>query len=377
MTTSWRCVEKKSLLGYTFRIWREVKSVPRIEQQYLDCSIYLYRTEDSARAGENAGGSGFLVSVREKPPYDPTRYPMPRNTVLPPEHIYAVTNGHVARRGFPIIRLNMIDGEQDVIPLEHGDWIPHPDGDDLAVVPIDLPENKHRYYAVNSWSFVKKVNAFSDFGAGDDTFMVGRFFSHSGKQRNTPSLRFGSIAMLPFEKVKLGPEANEYMQEAFLVETRSISGFSGSPVFVYEPSGKTTFHPDAGYESRITDLVGRPRLLGIDCGHVPKYEKIVNGALTPDPQGWKVNVNTGMAIVIPAWRLDDMLYRPELVMQRKQKEEQERKEQEAEETVVSDVEEMPFTRESYEDVLRRASLKVSDPTSDKNEKSGTHQGRIP
>ena len=306
MTASGQWVEGKTLRGYTFRVWREVKSVPRIEQKYLDCSIYLYNSETSARKGENSGGSGFLVSVREKPPFDPVRYPMPREILLPPEHFYAVTNRHVARRGFPIIRLNMIDGEQDIIPLEHGDWIPHPDGDDLAVVPIDLPENKHRYYAVNSWSFVKKVNAFSDFGAGDDTFMVGRFFSHSGKQRNTPSLRFGNIAMLPFEKVKLD---DGFMQEAFLVETRSISGFSGSPVFVYEPTSETRLL-DGGWESSgISDLVGRPRLLGIDCGHVPKHEKIIDKAGDPHPD-WKVNANTGMAIVIPAWRLDDLLYRP-------------------------------------------------------------------
>jgi hypothetical protein len=358
-----RWVERKTLRGFTFRVLRAFEPVPRIEQQYLDCSIYLYSTEEAARAGKNAGGSGFLVSVREKPPYDAARYPMPRDMVLPPEHIYAVTNNHVARRGFPIIRLNRIDGEQDVYPLEHGDWIPHPDGDDLAVVPIDLEENQHRYYAVNSWSFVKKINAFDDYGAGDDTFMVGRFFSHSGKQRNTPSLRFGNIAMLPFEKVRLD---DGFMQEAFLVETRSISGFSGSPVFVYEAAG-ASIETDRGWQYPITDLVGRPRLLGIDCGHVPKHEWIIDSAGNPHAD-WKVNANTGMAIVIPAWRLDDLFYRPEFVMQRKQKEEEDRKKKEAEETVVSDVEE-PLTRESYEDVLRRASRRVSEPGSGKTRTS--------
>ena len=340
--------------------------MPRIEQQYLDCSIYLYRTEASARAGENAGGSGFLVSVRAKPPFDREFYPMPRTTVLPPEHIYAVTNKHVARQGFPVIRLNMIDGQQDIIPLKHEDWIPHPDGDDLAVVAIDLPKHKHRYYAVTNYSFVKQVNAFSDYGAGDDTFMVGRFINHSGKQRNTPSLRFGSIAMLPFEKVKL---YDGFMQEAFLVETRSISGFSGSPVFVYEPRG-SSFITESGRESSITDLVGRPRLLGIDCGHVPKHEKIIDGAGNPHSD-WKVNANTGMAIVIPAWRLDDLLYRPELVMQRRKKEEQDRKQKEEEAKVVPDVEnpEPPFTRESYKEVLRSASWNMSEPPSKGPDKS--------
>jgi len=119
-------------------------------------------------------------------------------------------------------------------------------------------------------------------GAGDDTFMVGRFINHAGKQRNTPSIRFGNIAMLPFEKVKLDNAANHYEQEAFLVETRSISGFSGSPVFVYQPIYTMTQIPRA-HEFAISehDPMGELYLLGIDCGHIPKYEKVVNGAGTP------------------------------------------------------------------------------------------------
>src|ERR1044072_871709 len=251
--------------------------MPRIKQQYLDCAIYLYESAESAWRGERPGGSGFLVSVREKP--DVYEFLVTSNSryELPPSHIYAVTNKHVARRGFPVIRLNTIDGKCDVLELDHNQWIPHPEGDDLAVCYLDLPKNRYRYHAIETWTFVKQVNAFNDIGAGDETFMVGRFFSHAGKQRNTPSLRFGNIAMLPFERIKLGEEVGQHMQEAFLVETRSISGFSGSPVFVYEPTGET-FLTNQGWTSMISELVGRPRLLGIDCAHLPKEEDVWDGA---------------------------------------------------------------------------------------------------
>src|SRR5205823_4279853 len=104
--------------------------------------------------------------------------------------------------------------------------------------------------------------------------------------------------------------------------TRSISGYSGSPVFVYKPQQEikaippSPLDPYAGetYVTSITDPVGVPLLLGIDCGHVRNKEPILDANGNPHPFGWHVETNTGMAIVIPAWRLEDLLNRPELVM---------------------------------------------------------------
>jgi hypothetical protein len=291
-----------------------------------------------------------------------------RESFFPP-HIYAVTNSHVARRGFPVIRLNTIDGNIDVLKLEHGDWIPHPDGDDLAVASITLPHGKHHYFPIDLQIFVERKHLYASpydmtIGAGDDTFMVGRFISHAGTQKNTPSLRFGSIAMLPFEKVRLGDASNFHLQEAFLVETRSISGYSGSPVFLYRPL-MDEFETGSGmFEERMLDPVGKSYFLGIDCGHVPGYEKVVNRDGTPHQQGLKVGANTGMAIVIPAWRLADLLNIERFKMERQKKDEQFKKEKESEETVVLDTENESFSRESYQDALRRASRKIESGDDD-------------
>jgi len=67
-------------------------------------------------------------------------------------------------------------------------------------------------------------------GYGDDIFMVGRFITFDGKQRNTPVVRFGQISMLPAEPVEV--DGGRAQEEVFLVECRSIGGLSGSPVFV-------------------------------------------------------------------------------------------------------------------------------------------------
>lgn len=396
MIPSGRWVTLTSARGYPFRVWRQYRHrrMPLIDQGFLDSSIYLYDSKQSAQSGEKFGGSGCLVSVLSPPlmrtydipqPYRNhrrwTTYGADRVSLFPP-HIYAVTNKHVARHSrnpFPVIRLNTIDGKTDILALTPDDWIPHPDGDDLAIAPIDFPPDNLDYFPIDSELFLTRENLYggkpSDnfvVGAGDDTFMVGRFTNHAGEQRNTPSLRFGSVAMLPFEKVKLDKEANNHMQEAFLVETRSISGYSGSPVFVYQPSISEAEIPlpDDGYDyptnwiASISDLMGSVRFLGIDCAHVRKYEKVINRMYVEHPNGWQVETNTGMAIVIPAWRLMTLLNKPELVMQRKEKDAKYGAKPEAEddeETPRLDVE-VPetFTKESYQDALRRASRKVAD-----------------
>src|SRR5260221_10762195 len=63
--------------------------------------------------------------------------------------------------------------------------------------------------------------------------MIYRFIDHQGSQKNLPTVRFGSIAQMADEPVYQIQRA--YHQESFLVETHSIGGASGAPVFVFMP----------------------------------------------------------------------------------------------------------------------------------------------
>lgn len=69
-------------------------------------------------------------------------------------------------------------------------------------------------------------------GPGDDVARLGRFITHDGRQRNKPLARFGNIAMMHdnAEPIEIAPGRH---QVGLLVECRSLSAFSGSPVFVY------------------------------------------------------------------------------------------------------------------------------------------------
>jgi hypothetical protein len=221
-------------------------------------------------------------------------------------YLYAVTNRHVIREGnSPIVRLNTIEGKHNALQASEGDWVHHPDGDDIAVLHLGLSGKAYNYRYIPIDLFLTR-DLIADYaiGPGDDTFMVGRFVSHEGRQRNLPSVRFGNIAMMPWEPLK--HPTRGIMQESFVIETRSISGYSGSPVFVHI----FPFMP----RPKSGKQIGKYwlRLLGIDWGHIP-IEEVVKQKTSPDepqrevPEGWWVNYNAGMIAVVPAWKLTELL----------------------------------------------------------------------
>jgi hypothetical protein len=273
----------------------------------LDCVIYVYKDADSARAGIRSGGSGFLVA-----------FPYKDN----PTHgtIYAVTNRHVFDNcGIsPAIRLNTTKGETDVLVTSKENWKTHADGSDVAVCPIEVSATEHRWLCITPDFFVTKRHVeHGVVSPGHETFMVGRFVTVQGEQRNTPALRFGNIAMLPWEPIT---DDRGLKQESFLIECRSIPGYSGSPVFVYDPHlYRRGLVRQTSYEVRVSE---GPWLLGINWAHISNYEPIFD----IERQGPTVNrtkrddlealSNTSMAAVIPAWILLDLLLEEEFVMQR-------------------------------------------------------------
>ncbi len=284
----------------------------QVDPEYLNCVVYIYKSERDARACEQFGGSGFLVAK-----------PFREN----PEHyaVYAVTNNHVINKcpQTVAIRLNTIDGNADVIATNPNDWMRHPSAADVRVIPI-RPSGVHRYSMIPSAMFLSK-EMMRDFniGLGDDTFMVGRFVNHDGKQRNAPALRFGNIAMMPTEPIK---DRYGIDQESFLVECRSIPGYSGSPVFVKlakppvlaEATGPYGYiEPSAYIQPSGIGPLG-PWLLGIDWCHLPNEEPIFNvqGSGRVRREDMVAQSNTAMAGVVPAWLLADLLDEEELVRQR-------------------------------------------------------------
>jgi hypothetical protein len=325
--------------------------MPRISRNVIKTTFYLYKNEAEARAGRGAKGTGFVVVHRGE-----------RKDNAPPwSHVYAVTNQHVASQ-YPIVRLNR---EKGIEIFEFGpeDWEFHPEGDDIAVVPLGPPrDGRHRAFPgtlkaistemfvyPNEWTHGEQV------GVGDDVFMIGLFVDHEGVERNNPLARFGNISMVANEDSKVirnTQDGRRIPQLSYIVDMHSRTGFSGSPVFVYR-----TFASDlTSYGERVkiatqnfprqdVDRGGRRDssvsfeaeiltkstllLLGIHWGQFPeRYEFSSVRPKTTEvdaPSRFAaddryVTGYSGMTLVVPAWKILELLNLPQLRAKRDQAE---------------------------------------------------------
>jgi hypothetical protein len=294
--------------------------MPRIDDKFLDCSIYLYPSHENAKDGDSIGGSGFLAAIPAvgagwllgDVPCSRFDY----------HHSYAVTNKHIAKKN-RFVRLNREKdngGNCTIIELSENDWVNSPDYD-ISVAPIAF-DQQNRYLFISTDSFVTEPKLRDhDIGIGDEVFMVGRFINHEGRQRNNPSVRWGHIGMMPVEIVDYGAEGQT--EKDFAVETHSISAYSGSPVFVRPFATRKLFPTPAHYGNATNTVVhtvsdvwsdsgpssrssAGPWLLGIQRAYIHFKDK----------DGSKQN--TGMAAVIPAWHILSLLQSSELIERRKQ-----------------------------------------------------------
>lgn len=283
------------------------RTMPKIEDRLLKSVIYLYKDASAAVCGD-PGGSGFLVGI-------PCAIP---ETVF----LFAVTNAHVVN-DHPVIRtagspVISTPGSPDkrIIVKERVDWIRHPDGDDLVVTPVCLAprENVDFYlgHVPSEWcvtpdNFTQAEKTrektpqprFWSFGSGEEVVMIGRFLGHDGVDENRPAVRFGNLAMQPPVPI----QHSKGTQDSFVVECRSVSGFSGSPVFIVRQQATL-----AGQTLPIgMDPMSEPRLLGIDWGNLTRvnsYKYSIDW--DSDAQGTHHH-DSGMLVAVPAWKLSELL----------------------------------------------------------------------
>jgi hypothetical protein len=132
---------------------------------------------------------------------------------------------------------------------------------------------------------------------GTEVFFTSLFTPHIGKERNYPVARFGKVALVTEEKVDWDGKDTEL----FLMETSSYGGNSGSPVFFY-----------LGAERQPGVLtVGQPELLlaGVMSGAFYEDRPIVFRETAKVPVA---SSNIGIAAVVPAYLLRDILFSPAL-----------------------------------------------------------------
>lgn len=261
------------------------------------------------------GGTGFFIMVQ-------------KGTIPDKLTCYLVTARHVAEQlalGEWVMRANTHDGKFFDRHGEPGDrWFFHPtdESTDVAVMPLAPPEGADFLTVPESMFLNDETIREEGIGAGDDVFMVGLFNRMCGRSRNQPIVRMGNVALIPdpgelvpLVKVREGVVADT---EAYLIEARSLGGLSGSPAFVrttVETDAKTWLH---GLERPVTAQSPGPfYLLGLMNGHWAIHEEDVNEAAPRlRKQKDREAVNMGIAIVIPAKKIREVLYQPGLVEMR-------------------------------------------------------------
>jgi hypothetical protein len=185
------------------------------------CVIFIGSLNDNG--GFVPYGTGFLLSVfHEEIQFD-----------------YVVTCHHIIQifsENKTWIRVNLINGESEVIPISKNLWI-NDIKNDISILPYHFGRAKYNVTSIIEKNINTLLNRIKteeerEIRIGDRTFLVGLFTSHYGNIHNIPILRIGYIAALPDENELVYTDTG--FVKAYLVETRSIGGLSGSPVFFYD-----------------------------------------------------------------------------------------------------------------------------------------------
>lgn len=251
----------------------------RIPDSVKKCVAFIGTELDGKR---RYCGTGFFVTVSSK--------------VFPEaKFLFLVTAKHVVAEitgNKFFVRVNLKDGQAaDFNGLGNEKWWFHPDESkacDVAVFNLRIPPEvssqlDFAQLPIETCLDDGKIKTL-EIGEGDDVFAVGLFAHHHGTKKNNPIIRTGNIAMMPDEPV---PTSKFGDMEVYLIESRSIGGLSGSPVFVLKQT--------------VTNWA--IHLLGLIHGHWDVDTNAIIDTHTSDKSGIKAGVNVGIAMVAPAKKI--------------------------------------------------------------------------
>jgi hypothetical protein len=327
------------------------RGMPSLRKELADCVFYLYRRNPkSGKIEKTPSGTGAIVSyyARRVPKQ---RYWMKLGPATEPDelvHYYGITNWHLANRGASIIRINTKDGKSRFLKYDAAQWQFIPNADDLSAIDLtddlDLETDEIAAYPDRLFVTEKAIKNYK-IGIGENTAMIGMLTNHPGQKQNHPAARFGNIALLASEDSPVR-QPNKMLRPTHLIDMRSRSGFSGSPVSLWRtPTDDLLKYakwdawdrlgesfrggPDEIYIGGSTLFIG---LLGVHCGQfwdpVKVYKSPQPDERDGDPihEGDQLYIQSGMTLVVPAWRISELLALEVFDMTRKKRDNRRREE---------------------------------------------------
>lgn len=291
--------------------------MPRITLNLTNCVFYLFGIDPKTGERRGPDGTGFVVS-------------RPSEGLPGFKHYYGVSNHHLARDGSPDIRFNGMSSPIENDPL---DWGFDPKGYDLVVIDLTDHVGQGEVVAFPEGDFLTpEFQSENDIGVGDDVLMIGYYASLGQQRRNTPVTRFGNISLLATPDAPIGQLGGSRLP-CHIVDMRSRTGFSGSPVFIYRtPAGTLNFRDDitsdCGVTLRADATFGNLflKLLGVHAGQyneplkvrVKHHNERVGDEVR---EGDTIEIPSSMTDVVPASAISELLDDPKLEAVRERRDE--------------------------------------------------------
>ena len=233
-------------------------------------------------------------------------------------YVYVVTAKHVlwdeVKKAFvpdAWLRLNKNEGDAAFvrIPMRtsgvNRNIYTHTDSTVDLVVVAGVPNQDKYSFRILPLQIIRTSQDLKKSGLteGTDVFIPALFVPHTGEHKNYPIVRFGKIALVSDEQIIW----DGLLQRLYLIESISIVGHSGAPVFLW-------FQPLAKPGTLMSYEEKRIRLLGVIQGYF-EYERTLGfrkSTIIPT-----YGAHTGISAVVPVDLLQEILFGTEATKDRK------------------------------------------------------------
>jgi hypothetical protein len=282
----------------------------QVHDDFINCVAFVGTPTDGGFA---ANGTAFILRV----PYEGWAFHYfvtCRHVVMP-----TLSKRDLTPNNDPIwIRINKERGPPAQIKTIRSEWIRHSDKNvDVCVYQFDTrkhdPEHQLQISSLNIENIIFTEKAKEVFGLclGDELFIVGCFVGRVGEKNNIPIVRTASLAAKPTEPVWGGSPS----RPAYLVETRSMGGTSGSPVFLHLTPNRVQGNAPKGLSKDEAGYIAPYLLIGMMQGmHSGQY---AYDFVSDDDDEFVVpkdaDFNAGIGITIPIDQIMEVINRDDFV----------------------------------------------------------------
>jgi hypothetical protein len=278
-----------------------------IPEQFRKCVVFLFADLPGVDSGQSRQpvGTAFIVGIPAAAPPHGDSSTLRENEgwfihyLVTARHMVALARQY----GTLFARFHLPDGTTTLLEFPPDSWHEH-HATDVAAALLRVPKSMDQTNISIAAFELDELAKQHKVSIGDEVFFIGLFSEHPGAEHNQPIARFGNIALMPGEKVTVDVGDSTARIRAYLVEARSWGGHSGSPAFVFFP-------PDRFLNSLTVSATLPIFLLGLVQGH---YD--IEREMKFQGDVGRVPANAGIATVVPAQDIYDLLMSEDVVAER-------------------------------------------------------------